>query len=208
MARTVFLHVGLAKTGTTYLQRILHSNRDLLRRNGVLYPGTRRADHFKASLDLRGTNYLGHTYPDAAGAWRRLVDEVNAVRGLRADLPRDPRAHAPTCRIEQAVKDFDTDDVRVVVTARDLARQVPAIWQERLKNRSDGDLRQLPPQHLRLRSRPAASRAVLGGAGPDRGDQALECRGRARQCHHRDRAARGRRPARALAAVRDGGPAS
>jgi hypothetical protein len=135
VARTVFLHIGLAKTGTTYLQRILHSNRDLLRRNGVVYPGARRADHFKASLDLRGTNYLGHTYPDAAGAWRRLVDEVNAYEGS-ALISHETLARTRGPVIEQAVKDFDTHDVRVVVTARDLARQVPAIWQERLKNRS------------------------------------------------------------------------
>lgn len=135
MARTVFLHIGLAKTGTTYLQRILHSNRELLRRNGVVYPGRRRADHFKASLDLRGTKFLGHTYPDAAGAWQRLVDEANAYEGA-ALISHETLARTRRPVIERAVSDFDTDDVRVVVTARDLARQVPAIWQERLKNRS------------------------------------------------------------------------
>jgi hypothetical protein len=136
VARTVFLHIGLAKTGTTYLQRILHSNRDLLRRNGVLYPGIRRADHFKASLDLRGINYLGYTYPDAEGAWRRLVDETNRYAG-QALISHETFARTRRPRIEQAVKDFETDDVRIVMTARDLARQVPAIWQERLKNKSE-----------------------------------------------------------------------
>ncbi len=39
--------------------------------------------------------------------------------------------------IERAVTSFETDDVRVVITCRDLARQVPAVWQETVKNRSE-----------------------------------------------------------------------
>lgn len=37
--------------------------------------------------------------------------------------------------LRRAVRSFATDDVRVVVTARDLARQIPSVWQERIKNR-------------------------------------------------------------------------
>jgi hypothetical protein len=135
VARTVFLHVGLAKTGTTYLQRILDSNRELMRRNGVLYPGARRADHFKASLDLRGTTFQGHTYAGSAGAWGRLVDEVDRYDGA-AVISHETLARVRRPLIDETVAGFDTDDVRIVMTARDLARQVPAIWQERLKNRS------------------------------------------------------------------------
>jgi hypothetical protein len=135
VARTVFLHVGLAKTGTTYLQRILDSNRELMRRNGVLYPGKRRADHFKAVLDLRGTTFQGHTYAGSAGAWQRLVGEVDRYDGA-AVISHETMARVRRPLIDETVAGFATDDVRVVMTARDLARQVPAIWQERLKNRS------------------------------------------------------------------------
>ena len=35
----VFLHVGLPKTGTTELQKVLWENRRRLAENGVVYPG-------------------------------------------------------------------------------------------------------------------------------------------------------------------------
>jgi hypothetical protein len=125
----------MPKTGTTYLQRILHSNRALLRHNGVVYPGARRADHFKAALDLRSATFMGHRYAGSAGAWRRLVKEVQRYDGA-ALISHETLARVRGPLIAEAVTAFGTDDVRVVVTARDLARQVPAIWQERLKNRS------------------------------------------------------------------------
>ena len=42
--RTLFLHVGMHKTASTYIQRRLRKNRDLLRKNGVLLPAHRQQD--------------------------------------------------------------------------------------------------------------------------------------------------------------------
>ena len=36
--KTVFLHAGLEKTGTTYVQEVLYKNRALLKKQGVIYP--------------------------------------------------------------------------------------------------------------------------------------------------------------------------
>ena len=109
MARTVFLHVGLAKTGTTYLQRILDSNRELL---GATVCCTRgpRADHFKASLDLRGTTFQGHTYAGSAGAWDRLVDEVDRYEG--------PRLPANGCAWSRGRRHLRGDFVTAVLLTR------------------------------------------------------------------------------------------
>jgi len=43
--RTLFLHIGMHKTASTYIQRRLRKNRDLLRENGVLLPARRRKDN-------------------------------------------------------------------------------------------------------------------------------------------------------------------
>ena len=136
MSRTVYLHVGIAKTGTTYLQRTLFANRDLLRQHGTLYPGPDAASHFLGSLDLRGAKFKGHTYERAEGAWARLVSQANDYEGNTL-ISHETLAHAKPEHIDQAVHDFTTEDVRVVVTARDLARQLPAAWQESLKNRGE-----------------------------------------------------------------------
>lgn len=135
MSRTVYLHVGIAKTGTTYLQRTLYANRALLERHGTRYPGPGPAAHFFGSLDLRGTTFQGHAYPRAEGAWDRLVARADAYDG-NALISHETLAHANADHIRRAVTSFATDDVRVVITCRDLARQIPATWQETLKNRS------------------------------------------------------------------------
>ena len=43
--RTVFLHVGMHKTASTYIQRRLVKNRDLLQKNGVLLPARRQQNN-------------------------------------------------------------------------------------------------------------------------------------------------------------------
>lgn len=135
MSRTVFLHVGIAKTGTTYLQRTLYSNRTLLERHGTQYPGPGPAAHFFGSLDLRGASFQGHDYSRSRGAWKRLVAQADAFSGNTL-ISHETLAHAAPADITRAVGSFATDDVRVVITCRDLARQLPAMWQEKIKNRS------------------------------------------------------------------------
>lgn len=130
---TVVFHIGAPKTGTTYLQEILWQNRAALRRDDVLYPGDRSTAHFWASLDLRGASFRGHRDSGVPGAWRRLVDEVRAWKGT-AVIDHESFSSATQRHIDQAVTDLAFADLHVVCTARDMARQLPAVWQERVKN--------------------------------------------------------------------------
>lgn len=136
MSSTVHLHVGIAKTGTTYLQRTLFRNRSEMERHGTLYPGPVPAAHFYASLDLRRAQFQDHVYEQVDGAWARLVAQADGFAGETV-VSHETLAHTKPEAIRQAVADFATDDVRVVVTARDLGRQIPAVWQEKLKNRGE-----------------------------------------------------------------------
>lgn len=137
MSRTVFLHVGLAKTGTTYLQQTLFASRRRLARRGTLYPGALPASHFFGSLDVRGVAFKGYQDDRVPGAWDRLVAETDAYDG-HALISHETIAQSRTPVIQRIVRSFATDDVRVVFTCRDLFRQLPAVWQENLKN---GDTR-------------------------------------------------------------------
>jgi hypothetical protein len=131
---TVFVHIGAPKTGTTYLQSILHSNRHALKRAGLLYPGTQHA-HFWESQDLRGMRFHGDADRHVAGAWGRLVREIQAWPG-RSLIDHESLGSAGRPVIRRVLTDLDFADVHVVITARDLARQLPAMWQERIKNAS------------------------------------------------------------------------
>lgn len=135
MARTVFMHVGVAKTGTTYLQRILHANRDLLRAHGLLYPGKRSGDQFVASVDLRGLETEKYDHLNTDGMWDRIAKEVNAYDG-DAIISHETLARCSSAEVRRVQESFGGSEIRVVLTVRDLGRQVPAVWQETVKNRA------------------------------------------------------------------------
>lgn len=153
----MFLHIGAPKTGTTYLQNILFTNRAALRRAGLLYPGNAVRSHFWASQDLRETAFHGHVDAQVAGAWPRMVDQIRNA-GTNAVIDHEILAAASATQIDRALADLDFAEVHIVFTARDIARQLPAAWQERIKNRDT----------LGYREFLDGVRAGLTGSGPSK----------------------------------------
>jgi hypothetical protein len=135
VAPTVFLHVGVAKTGTTYLQRILWANRSVLRTAGLLYPGKKSGDQFAASLDLRAFQLEKFEQLRVEGMWDTIAAEVRSFGG-DAVISHETLARCSSGDVRRVKQSFPDADLRVVLTARDLGRQVPAVWQETVKNRS------------------------------------------------------------------------
>jgi hypothetical protein len=131
-----FLHIGAPKSGTTYLQKALWDNREVLRGNGVLYPGETFLSHTHAVLDLTRQRFFGHDDPAIAGAWQRMVDEIRAWNGTTV-ISQELLSPARPDVIERALSSLEFSEVHLVYTARDLPRQVPAAWQENVKNRYD-----------------------------------------------------------------------
>ena len=128
MARRVFLHVGLPKTGTTYLQTRMWEQRDGLAELDFLYPGTMRMDHYRAWQDLhRGLGGHGDS-----GTWERLRRQI-------ADHPGDALisheffSMATPEEAATAVAGLAPAEVHVVLTLRAYHLQFPAVWQEALK---------------------------------------------------------------------------
>lgn len=138
MAERVFLHVGLPKTGTTYLQTLLWSNREQLRSQGLLLPGTGHRQHLWASAVVREDPKLSRRGRDAERAWRDLVDEIRSWP-TTAVVTHEFFAGASAEQAAAAVADLGADEgteVHVVVTARDTLSLVTARWQEYVKNGS------------------------------------------------------------------------
>ena len=130
--KRVFVHVGLPKTGTTYLQGVLSANRKHLRKQKLLYPG-RGPAHFLAAQDLTDHQFLGQDNPKVAGSWDALAKECRRWRGTVL-ISHELFTLAQPSHIERLMHDLTGCEVQVVVTVRDLERQIPAVWQERLKN--------------------------------------------------------------------------
>ena len=139
MSRTVFLHVGAPKTGTTYLQDRLAANARSLKRHGVHFPSANLVtsaplSQFRAALDLREQDWGGEP-GHARGAWPAMLKRVGRLDGTVV-ISHEILAPAPADQVRRARDDLhglgDTE-VHVVDSARDLGRQVPAAWQESIK---------------------------------------------------------------------------
>lgn len=128
MADRVVLHVGLMKSGTTFVQGRLEANRSLLADRGVLFPGPSWARQTRAVQDLIGSRH------GQAGDWDALVAEVRDWPGT-AVVSMEYLGPVAPARIERIAADLSGIPVHAVVTVRDLGRAVPAMWQETLKNR-------------------------------------------------------------------------
>ncbi len=133
MARTVFFHVGLPKTGTTYLQTILWNNRDELKRQGVLLPGFGPRQHLWASGVVREDPKIDRRGPRAKHAWKVLRGQVDDWDGT-ALISHEFFAGATEEQVARTIADLGDAEVHVVVTAREMVSLVTARWQEFVKN--------------------------------------------------------------------------
>ncbi|MEO5854412.1 MAG: hypothetical protein ABIQ15_18040 [Nocardioides sp.] len=134
--RRVLLHVGTPKTGTSYLQDVLFRNRELLAEHGLCYPTDRFDGHFLAALDLMRLPW-GGLETEAIGAWDRLAGQVRGCRGT-AIVSHEILATASRSQVGRALESLGDDgtEVHLILSVRDLVRQIPAEWQENLKHRS------------------------------------------------------------------------
>lgn len=133
--RRVYLHIGAPKTGTTYLQDRLTANARSLARHGVHIPRASlrlRPDqsHFKAALDLLDQDWGGPP-GHAKGMWPKLV---RAMRGEGTYVvSHEVLAPARPEVVDRVMSDLSDHEVHIVYSARDLGRQLPAAWQESVK---------------------------------------------------------------------------
>lgn len=133
MSRRVFLHVGAPKTGTTYLQSMLASNRARVAEQGLSYPGTASGSHFEAAIDLTDHNWGGRL-DQSRGEWDKLASA--ALKAPQdALISHEVLAPATPAQVRRAQSSLEGAEVHVVYTARDLGRQIPAEWQETVKHR-------------------------------------------------------------------------
>lgn len=135
MVDRVFVHVGLPKTATSYLQTILWSNRELLASRGLVVPGAERRDHLWASRTVRQDPAQGRAPERHRTAWRRILEELGSTPGTGL-VSHEFFAAASAEQAREMVEALPTDDVHLVVTAREPLGLFSASWQESLKNGS------------------------------------------------------------------------
>jgi hypothetical protein len=131
----VFLHIGLPKTGTSYLQSILWPQRERLRELGVLLPGRERRDHLLASMIVRGDEKVERRGPGATEAWQAIRGDVAQHDGT-ALISHEFFCSASAAQAAGMVADLAPAEVHLVLTAREPLALFTSSWQESLKNKS------------------------------------------------------------------------
>lgn len=134
MAERVVLHVGTPKSGTTYLQTMIWENRTRLAEAGVQLPLNVRRDHFQAAGDLLGSarrvvpGVPPTTWPDMVAALHETPGTALISEELLSSLDAEAR--------ERVLDTLAGTPLTILVTGRDPIRQLPSVWQQRLKHGS------------------------------------------------------------------------
>ena len=168
MASQVFLHIGLPKTGTTYLQSVLWGSKAALAADGFLLPGRGHREHLWAALELQERPNLEQRHPKAPGTLARLVKAVNRHKGP-AVLTHEFMCGAGREQARRLVESLAPAEVHVVISARDTLGMLTSGWAEYVKNGGTKPLAEMRGE--RLGGRPSSAgapgtSAVCSGAGP------------------------------------------
>lgn len=135
--RRLFLHVGSPKTGTTFLQSTLWGSRDRLRAAGLELP-LDRVSHFQLALAVRELLNPDVDTPRAMTVVERMATALKSSTSSVV-LSNEMLAGASREQADRLYRLLDETvgdpEVHVVVTARDLARQIPAEWQQQIQQR-------------------------------------------------------------------------
>jgi hypothetical protein len=148
------LHIGLLKSGTSFIQHQIRHHYEALTEDGVMFPGGLSwRTQVTAVRDLIGTSQLGRGDDGKARSWEWLAGESESWRGDTILVSMEFLSFADPKQVERAAESLQPRQVEVVVTVRDLARVIPAMWQESIQNRAAWSWRAYADS---LRDRPGA----------------------------------------------------
>ncbi len=138
MADRVVLHIGSMKSGTSFIQNVLGNNREALAQHGISFAGERWRDQVDRGP---GPHRARRSAPGAArpggavaAAGRRDQRDPRHRGGLDG-VPRPARHRQDRARPRRLRR----VDLQVVLTGRDLARNIAAMWLESVQNGSAVD---------------------------------------------------------------------
>lgn len=132
MEGRLFLHIGLQKTGTSFLQQVMWDSKQGLSARGVdLVPPTKLA-MFRLMLDMRGRFDPAIDPPEVGESVDRLAGQL-ARAGKTALITQESLSAGTPEQVARLIAATGDREVHVIVTVRDLGRLIPSAWQQTLQ---------------------------------------------------------------------------
>lgn len=131
----VYLHIGLPKTGTSYLQSVCAASEQALEDQGLALLPRSGTTAFRVMLDLRDELRPELDPAEHFGALDLLAADVRAEALPRSLVSQELLSLASAEQVGRLVTALAGSEVHVVLTVRDLARQLPSLWQQQVKAR-------------------------------------------------------------------------
>lgn len=131
--RSIVLHIGPHKTGTTTIQNALWHSAEPLRAHGVAYPGRMAHEMDPAMAVALERVDAGKNFDLHRRYWDEMLTELKAPDTRVGVLSSEFYAEASDARIAWLLEQLGPT-TEVVITLRPLARILPSQWQQYVQN--------------------------------------------------------------------------
>ncbi|HWJ81980.1 MAG TPA: hypothetical protein VNS55_07075 [Nocardioides sp.] len=132
----VYLHVGLKKTGTSYLQSILRANTEALEAQGLSMVPHNQVASRQLVRALKGQLEEGVDAPRAKRALVRFPRELAEAPGDRVLVSDEVFGGSTPEQVERLGEALGGREAHLLLTVRDIARTIPSAWQQTIKGGS------------------------------------------------------------------------
>ncbi len=134
--RVRLLHIGLNKSGTTYIQRAANTRRPELLEHGVRYPGTATSQRQPVLALMDGKIGWGSEGKQLKRKrWDAMMAEVDADTERRIYISNEAASLADDAQAGRFVAALGAR-AHILVTLRGYAALLPSNWQQRVKSGS------------------------------------------------------------------------
>lgn len=132
MTSRFVIHIGAPKSGSTFVQDVLWTNRDFLATQGIELPGVRQRAHFAAGNDLLGPadSFVQRVRQGpGSGGWDRLAAEIGEMAAPTLIVTDERLAALSPAAIGRVSRDVAEREAHVVYLVRCLQDILPSAWQ-------------------------------------------------------------------------------
>lgn len=145
MTKTIFLHIGLPKTGTTFLQWQIEKNREFLKKNGIYVPRTgqdltqdKQRDHNLLVFALQSDRWGQFPYKlqsKLPSIWSELVTEIKNCQTKSVLISSEIFSwELKTCEQINLIRDYFLDfNVKIIYCERDPYDFIPSMYGQMIK---------------------------------------------------------------------------